>query len=119
MAYTGNISLIRELFVFALVLSFKYLCLLYIINVILSFFTIFYYAISSSFKAKLYLIFLLNRIVLRLWYVSLAYETQKCLLLQNIKVCNMKPYYNLESCFICLVTMVISFWILNLSDLLT
>ncbi len=50
MAYTGNISLIRELFVFALVLSFKYLCLLYIINVILSFFTIFYNAISSSFK---------------------------------------------------------------------
>ncbi len=50
MAYTGNFSLIRDLFVFSLVLSFKYLCLLYIINVILSFLKKLYDAISSSFK---------------------------------------------------------------------
>lgn len=87
---------------FALVLRFTFLCVFYIINVI------YCDAISSSFKARLYLNVLLYRIILRLWYVSFAHETLKCLLPQNFKICNMKPYYNSEFCFICLVTMVIS-----------
>lgn len=81
-------------------------------SLFLTFLTMLFYLIVillSLLKVGLYLNVLLNRIILRLWYVSFAHETLKCSLPQNFKVCNTKPYYSLGSCFICLVTMVISF----------
>jgi len=59
MAYTGNISVLKELFVFALVLSFKGLCFLYIIHIhiskVVSFsFKLFYNAIFNQHTWQLY-----------------------------------------------------------------